>query len=62
MMILILTGGNSIKNNMNSDIHFRVSLNYRIKGLTNLNTRIRGNYRGRFAWARSIFGQNKINL
>ena len=47
---------------MNSDIHFRVSLNYRIKGLTSLNTRIRGNYRGRFAWARSIFGQNKINL
>ena len=61
-MILILTGVNSIKNNMNSNIHCRFSLKYRIKEMTNIGTHIRGNYRGRNLWAWFILLGNKINL
>ncbi len=47
---------------MNSNIHCRFSLKYRIKEMTNIGTHIRGNYRGRNLWAWFILLGNKINL
>jgi len=62
IVILILTGENSIKNNMISNIHCRLSLKYRIKEMTNIGICIRGNNRERNLWAWFIFFGNKINL
>jgi hypothetical protein len=57
-MILILTGVNSIKNNMNSNIYCRLSLKYSIKEMTNIDTHTKG----RILWAWFMFLGNKVNL